>query len=133
MRAGERADDDGRRMKNWDEELDEGEPSDRLDEFARRRWEEEEEEEEEEDDFDAMSSERLGTHVVRVPVYLNVVGHHRELAEGGRHRRVPAARWNARPRLPSRRSTRRSTAASGPIPAAMPPRRSSSRRCRRPS
>ena len=79
MRAGERATTMRRRTKNWDEELDEGERSDRLDEFLDGDGEEEEEEEEEEDDFDAMSSERLGTHVVRVPVYLNVVGHHREL------------------------------------------------------
>ena len=83
MRAGERAA-TGRRMKNRDEEFDEGEPSDRLDEFLDGDGdgdgeEEEEEDEDEEDDFDAMSSERLGTHVVRVPVYLNVVGHHREL------------------------------------------------------
>ena len=76
MRAGERATTTRRRTKNWDEEFDEGEPSDRLDEFLDGDGEEEEEEE---DDFDAMSSERLGTHVVRVPVYLNVVGHHREL------------------------------------------------------
>ena len=79
MRAGKRATTTRRRTKNRDEEFDEGERSDRLDEFLDGDGDGEEEEEDEEDDFDAISSERLGTHVVRVPVYLNVVGHHREL------------------------------------------------------
>ena len=89
MRAGERATTMRRRTKNWDEELDEGERSDRLDEFLDGDGEEEEEEE---DDFDAMSSERLGTRRPRARLPERGGSPPRARHAGWRHGRIQAAR-----------------------------------------
>ena len=60
---------------DWDEDDDfrEGESHPRLDES----------EDDDHDAHDAAIGERLGRHVVRVPIYLNVVGEHRELVKRG--------------------------------------------------